>query len=201
MSLLAPTTAQPFIAREIRVRGRVQGVGFRPTVWRRARELGLRGEVLNDAGGVVIRAGGSEEALAAFVARLESEPPPLARIDRIETAPFHGQLPADFRIAESVGGEARTQVSPDAAICVECAREVLDPFERRYRYPFTNCTHCGPRLTISGRHPLRPRQDHHGAVPAVRRLPRRISRPGRPPLPRRGHRLPRLRAEGDPRAP
>jgi hydrogenase maturation protein HypF len=148
MKVSPAETIAPFIAREIRVRGRVQGVGFRPTAWRYARELGLRGEALNDAEGVVIRAGGDEAALAAFVARLTSEPPPLARIDRIEWTPFHGRLPDDFRIVESVGGQARTQVSPDAAICPECAREVLDPFERRYRYPFTNCTHCGPRLTI-----------------------------------------------------
>ncbi len=133
---------------EIRVRGRVQGVGFRPTVWRLARALGLAGEVLNDAEGVLIRIGGTEEAIAAFIARIEREPPPLSRIDRIETRPFAADLPPEFRIAESVGGAARTEVTPDAAICPDCAAEIADPSQRRHRYPFANCTHCGPRLSI-----------------------------------------------------
>jgi hydrogenase maturation protein HypF len=133
---------------EIRVRGRVQGVGFRPTVWRLAREHGLAGEVLNDCDGVLVRVGGSIKAIADFVAQMWREPPPLGRIDRIETRAFSGALPVEFVIAESGGGAAHTQVTPDAAICEACAREVQDPFERRYRYPFTNCTHCGPRFSI-----------------------------------------------------
>ena len=133
---------------EIRVRGRVQGVGFRPTVWRLAREHGLCGEVLNDCDGVLVRVGGSTKAIADFIARMWREPPPLGRIDRIETQAFSGSLPSEFVIAESEGGAAHTQVTPDAAICEACAREVQDPFERRYRYPFTNCTHCGPRFSI-----------------------------------------------------
>ena len=133
---------------EIRVRGRVQGVGFRPTVWRLAREHGLSGEVLNDSDGVLVRAGGSPRAIADFVASMQREPPPLSRIDRVEIAAFFGALPGEFRIAESEGGAAHTQVTPDAGVCGACSREVLDPFERRYRYPFTNCTHCGPRFSI-----------------------------------------------------
>ncbi len=133
---------------EIRVRGRVQGVGFRPTVWRLATDLGLAGEVLNDAEGVLIRARGMAADVADFIARIRQEPPPLASIEAVETRDFSGDLSGDFRIVQSVGGAARTQVSPDAAICPACAAEVLDPFERRYRYPFTNCTHCGPRLSI-----------------------------------------------------
>lgn len=136
------------VAVEVRVRGRVQGVGFRPTVWRHATDLGLSGEVLNDAEGVLIRARGRAADIADFVVRVRNQPPPLASIEAVETRDFYGELPADFRIVESVGGAARTQVSPDAAICPECAAEVLDPLERRTRYPFTNCTHCGPRLTI-----------------------------------------------------
>ena len=136
------------VAMEIRVRGRVQGVGFRPTVWRMARELGLVGEVLNDAEGVLIRVGGERATIAAFIARIEREPPPLGRIDHIETHAFGGALPDDFRVAPSLGGGAHTQVTPDAAICTACAEEIVSPFERRFRYPFTNCTHCGPRLTI-----------------------------------------------------
>ena len=133
---------------EIRVRGRVQGVGFRPTVWRLANELGLAGEVLNDADGVLIRARGSKAAITGFLARVREEPPPLASIEAIETKDYAGPLPSEFRIVESIGGAACTQVTPDAAICPACAAEVLDPSERRFRYPFTNCTHCGPRLSI-----------------------------------------------------
>jgi hydrogenase maturation protein HypF len=136
------------VGAEIRVRGRVQGVGFRPTVWRFARELSLVGEVLNDSGGVRIRVFGSKVAVAALIARIRREPPPLARIDAIETRPYFGGLPAEFTIVDSVGGDAHTQVAPDAAVCAVCAEEVANPFVRRYRYPFTNCTHCGPRLSI-----------------------------------------------------
>jgi hydrogenase maturation protein HypF len=149
MTLLhADVRPAQFVAMEIRVRGRVQGVGFRPTVWRIAHELRLSGEVLNDAQGVLVRVGGSESAVAAFVERMEREQPPLGRIDRIETQAFYGDLPDQFRIAESIDGAAHTQVAPDAAICAACATEIIDPFERRFRYPFANCTHCGPRLTI-----------------------------------------------------
>lgn len=148
MNLHQPIPAEQSGAVEIRVRGRVQGVGFRPTVWRIARELGLNGEVLNDADGVLVRLGGSGAAIARFLERMEAERPPLGRIDHFETRPFGGDLPREFRIAESVGGTAHTQVTPDAAICEACAAEVVDPFARRYRYPFTNCTHCGPRFSI-----------------------------------------------------
>lgn len=133
---------------EIRVRGRVQGVGFRPTVWRLARSLGLAGDVRNDADGVLVRVGGSETAIATFIERMEREPPPLGRIDHVETRAHFGHVPDEFCIVDSVGGVARTQVTPDAAVCPECAREILDPFARRYRYAFTNCTHCGPRFSI-----------------------------------------------------
>jgi hydrogenase maturation protein HypF len=136
------------VAVEIRVRGRVQGVGFRPTVWRLAREFGLSGEVFNDAEGVLVRVGGSGATIEAFIHRLEREPPPLGHIEGIETRPFRGAIADGFHIAESVAGDARTQVAPDAAICPACAAEIVDPFERRFRYPFTNCTHCGPRLSI-----------------------------------------------------
>lgn len=135
-------------ATEIRVRGRVQGVGFRPTVWRYARELGLSGEVFNDPKGVLIRVCGSEAAIAALIARIEREPPPLARIDEIELQSYLGELPADFVIADSRSGGAHTQVAPDASVCMACAEEIANPFAQRYRYPFTNCTHCGPRLSI-----------------------------------------------------
>jgi hydrogenase maturation protein HypF len=133
---------------EIRVRGRVQGVGFRPTVWRLAQELGLSGEVRNDAEGVLIRVAGGDGAVATLLERIRREPPPLARIDRIERTLSAVACAPGFRIADSDAGETRTEVTPDAAICAECAREVLDPTQRRHRYAFASCTHCGPRFSI-----------------------------------------------------
>ena len=133
---------------EVRVRGRVQGVGFRPAVWKLARELGVTGEVLNDGEGVLIRAGGTPSVLAAFLARLRRERPPLAQIEALETRTYAGALRGEFRIVASEGGTMRTQIAPDAAICDACAADIADPSGRRYRYPFTTCTHCGPRLSI-----------------------------------------------------
>ncbi|NUJ78546.1 carbamoyltransferase HypF [Methylocystis sp. FS] len=140
--------AEPSQALEFRVRGRVQGVGFRPTVWRMARELGLAGEVLNDGEGVLVRVSGDQSRIAALLRRIERSSPPLAHIDSIERRRYSGRLPQEFRIADSIGGPARTQVAPDAALCGACAAELRDPGQRRYRYPFTNCTQCGPRLSI-----------------------------------------------------
>jgi hydrogenase maturation protein HypF len=142
------TSDTNYVALEIRVRGRVQGVGFRPTVWRIASELALSGEVLNDSEGVLVRVGGAVAAVDDFLTRMEREPPPLARIDRIESRAYRGALSPQFRIAESRSGVAHTEVAPDAAICPACAAEIADPFERRFRYPFANCTHCGPRLSV-----------------------------------------------------
>ena len=133
---------------EIRVRGRVQGVGFRPTVWRLARELGLSGEVRNDAEGVLIRVAGGSDAIAELLDRIQLEPPPLARIERIERSHSTATCAPGFRIADSMGGAARTQIAPDAAICGDCEREIRDPGERRHRYGFANCTRCGPRFSI-----------------------------------------------------
>ncbi len=138
------------IGQRIRLRGIVQGVGMRPTVWRLAREYGLCGEVWNDAAGVMLHAWGEPHHLDAFVERLQSESPPLARIEEIECQALNEPLspPADFRILHSREGKARTGVAADAATCPACLAEVMDPTNRRYRYPFTNCTHCGPRLSI-----------------------------------------------------
>ncbi len=132
----------------IRVRGLVQGVGFRPTVWRLAKRFGLTGDVRNDSEGVLIRAFGHPAVIVEFEVALASEAPPLARIDLIETAPLGGKAPPDFRIVASRGGAVTTGVVPDAATCSECVADIRDPSNRRYRYPFTNCTHCGPRLSI-----------------------------------------------------
>lgn len=135
----------------IRVRGLVQGVGFRPAVWRLACVCGLVGEVLNDGEGVLIRARASPEQLDTFCARLPLESPPLARIasirrERLEEAALRDCC--DFRIIASASGAVSTGVAPDAALCDACAAELADPANRRYRYPFINCTHCGPRLSI-----------------------------------------------------
>ena len=142
----------PFEAVRIRVTGTVQGVGFRPNVWRIARALDLSGSIRNDAGGVAIEAGGSPQAIAEFIARIKSDVPPLAKIDHLEVAGADG-APVDdtgggFRILDSTEGATHTQVAADAAICDACREEVLSPFENRYRYPFANCTHCGPRFSI-----------------------------------------------------
>jgi hydrogenase maturation protein HypF len=133
---------------EIRVRGTVQGVGFRPTVWRLACDEGLVGEVLNDGFGVLIRTTGNSDAISQFLTRLHSEAPPLSQIEDVETQVLNLLDFKDFRIAESVSGENCTRVTPDAAICAACRAEVLDPRERRFGYPFANCTHCGPRFSI-----------------------------------------------------
>lgn len=133
----------------IRVRGLVQGVGFRPTVWRLARDCDLRGDVRNDAAGVLIRVVGRSVDIDRFCTLLRDQCPPLARIDalqRVAGAEPTGLL--GFRIVASEAGEVHTGVVADAATCAACRSEIFDPANRRYRYPFTNCTHCGPRLSI-----------------------------------------------------
>lgn len=135
--------------RMVRVCGLVQGVGFRPTVWRIATAMGLAGHVRNDAAGVEIALWCSDADYLAFRARLVAECPPLARIDSIEAVSFGGPHPTgSFGIAASVGGAVKTGIVADAACCAACLAEILDPHDRRYFYPFANCTHCGPRLSI-----------------------------------------------------
>jgi hydrogenase maturation protein HypF len=138
---------------EIRVRGRVQGVGFRPFIWRTAREMGLSGYVRNDAEGVLIRARGNHAAIEALLGEIRTGAPSLASVQSVEHQRFSGELPNTFEIAESTTGQSNTEISPDAALCADCAREIFDPFSRRYRYPFTTCTNCGPRLSIVRRVP------------------------------------------------
>ncbi|MGF1933994.1 MAG: carbamoyltransferase HypF [Nostoc sp. ChiQUE02] len=134
---------------EIRVCGTVQGVGFRPTVYRLAKACGLRGDVCNDGQGVLIRVSGSEEGITKFVARLQTECPPLAKINQLTRIIYEGELKFDnFVISTSVSNAIKTEITPDAATCPQCQQEIFDPFSRFYRYPFTNCTHCGPRVSI-----------------------------------------------------
>ncbi|WP_375499924.1 carbamoyltransferase HypF [uncultured Nostoc sp.] len=134
---------------EIRVRGTVQGVGFRPTVYRLAKACGLHGDVCNDGQGVLIRVSGSEAAITEFVARLQTECPSLAKINQLTRIIYKGEFKFDnFVISTSVSNAIKTEITPDAATCPQCQQEIFDPFSRFYRYPFTNCTHCGPRLSI-----------------------------------------------------
>ena len=132
----------------IKVRGTVQGVGLRPTIYRLAREHALDGEVFNDAEGVCIRVAGQSDDVDQFIYELGAKAPPLARIERIDQQPFNGILASGFHILDSQSGEKSTAISADAATCSQCLAEVLDPTNRRFQYPFTNCTHCGPRLSI-----------------------------------------------------
>jgi hydrogenase maturation protein HypF len=135
--------------KRISVRGVVQGVGFRPFVYRLAHDLNLTGWVLNHSGGVEIEVEGSPVALDAFVHNLTAQAPPLAHIVAVQVrdAPPNGYI--HFEIRHSIAEEGRYQlISPDIATCDDCLRELLDPGDRRYRYPFTNCTNCGPRFTI-----------------------------------------------------
>ncbi|MBK1679816.1 Sua5/YciO/YrdC/YwlC family protein [Rhodocyclus tenuis] len=136
-------------ARRLRVRGQVQGVGFRPYVFRLAGELGLTGWVRNDGEGVAIAIDGAGPAIARFIERLPAEAPPLARIAAVEVlAQADEGGYRDFRIVASGGGAQRSEVTPDAGICADCLEELFAPGNRRYRYAFINCTQCGPRYSI-----------------------------------------------------
>lgn len=137
-------------SRQIRVRGVVQGVGFRPNAWRLAKQCGLVGDVCNDGEGVLIRAWGDAGSLDEFARRLRTEAPLLARIDSVEIddMPLRGAVPPAFAIVASRRGNVRTAIVADAAACTECLADIAAAGNRRHRYAFTNCTHCGPRLSI-----------------------------------------------------
>jgi len=133
----------------IRITGIVQGVGFRPHVYRLASENGINGWVLNSSNGVLIEAEGNPRALDDFTRRLVAEPPPLAIIKTCEVEEIPSQGFTSFVIKHSLNEtEKAVMISPDIAVCQDCKKEVTDPKDRRYRYPFTNCTNCGPRFTI-----------------------------------------------------
>ena len=136
-------------ARFLTVRGVVQGVGFRPFVFRLARDHGLTGWVLNDAGGVQIHVEGPAEALDRFAREIGSGPPPAARIAGLEVSSAAVEGHASFTIRTSAAGDRPTvRISPDLAVCAACLRELFDPADRRSGYPYINCTDCGPRFTI-----------------------------------------------------
>ncbi len=134
------------------VNGRVQGVGFRPFVYRLAGLYGLTGTVQNTSLGVVIEVQGNEGSLAGFAEELKTNPPPLAEITRLQAIDADpAKNESGFSILDSSSREqSQVLISPDSAVCRDCAREILEPSDRRYLYPFTNCTNCGPRYTITG---------------------------------------------------
>ena len=135
---------------QIRVFGQVQGVGFRPFVFRLANELGLAGWVRNDSEGVEIAVEGEQPQVLKLIERLQSEPPVMARVEKVThdfalaTHDWRG-----FSIAASKMGKTQTGIAPDMAICPECLAELFDSNDRRYRHPFINCIHCGPRYTLT----------------------------------------------------
>jgi hydrogenase maturation protein HypF len=130
------------------IRGAVQGVGFRPFVFRLAREMGLAGWVNNSSAGVVVEAEGPEPALRQFVSRVEAEKPAIAIIQSLEAVYLDPTGFQTFEIRASTPGEKSTLVMPDLATCPACLADIFDPHNRRHRYPFTNCTNCGPRFSI-----------------------------------------------------
>ncbi len=134
--------------RRFRIRGVVQGVGFRPFVYGLATRATLGGFVLNDGDGVVVEAEGDPAALDAFAAALRADAPALARVESVVAEPLAPAGETAFRIETSVPAGGAALVPPDVATCDDCLRELFDPADRRYRYPFTNCTQCGPRFTI-----------------------------------------------------
>lgn len=146
MTFIAESTIQRW---RILIQGIVQGVGFRPFVYGQALQWELGGFVLNDSMGVTIEVEGSIDRLEGFQQALREKMPPLARIDTLvrEVVPIRNEI--DFRIAHSAAGDERhALISPDTALCQDCLHELFDPKDRRYLYPFINCTNCGPRFTI-----------------------------------------------------
>ena len=140
---------EELIARQLSVHGIVQGVGFRPFIYQLAHRMGLAGQVANTSAGVTICVEGAATAVDAFSGAITAEAPPLARITEISETPVDPTGSNNFRIVTSQRGTSRnTLISPDVAVCSDCLRELFDPRDRRHRYPFINCTNCGPRYTI-----------------------------------------------------
>ncbi len=139
----------PLHGKTIHIEGTVQGVGFRPAVWRLAGENRLVGRVWNSGDGIVMQAWGEESSINRFLQQLRDNPPPLALIEQIRIEPLDGEPPEQFTIAGSVGGAITTAITADAASCPQCITEMMNPKNHRHHYPFTNCTHCGPRFSIT----------------------------------------------------
>ena len=132
----------------LEIDGIVQGVGFRPFVYRAARERGLAGWVYNHPAGVTVEAEGEREDVDSFIAELRDDPPYLAVVNSLDVSFIPPVADIEFTILDSAGGSRETLISPDMATCPDCLADMRDPNNRRYRYAFTNCTNCGPRFTI-----------------------------------------------------
>src|SRR5215207_4428641 len=141
-------TVSPLERRRLRVRGLVQGVGFRPFVHRLARRHGIAGFVLNDGEGVIVEAEAAAGILDRFIVALREEAPPSARVDALTATRMDVRGEPGFWVAPSARGPATALVAPDLATCPDCLRELFDPGDRRHGYAFINCTQCGPRFTI-----------------------------------------------------
>jgi hydrogenase maturation protein HypF len=167
------------LQRSLRVSGIVQGVGFRPYVWHLARELQLAGWVRNDAAGVEIWVEGEAERIEAFTQRLPAETPPLAQLRELSwtDAPASGAF-SDFSISESGAGDAATMIGHDTAVCPDCLAEMFDPANRRWRHAFINCTHCGPRYTLTRGLPYDRAQTSMAAFPLCADCAREYRDPG-----------------------
>ncbi|HYA64331.1 MAG TPA: carbamoyltransferase HypF [Candidatus Sulfotelmatobacter sp.] len=143
------TTRTVAVRRAIDVTGIVQGVGFRPFVYRLAHECNLTGLIANTPAGVTIEVQGEGDVIERFLARLQSEAPPLAKITSLSPRDIEVQTDTAFRIVSSrLDKPPKALISPDVAVCADCLREMMNPRDRRFRYPFINCTNCGPRFTI-----------------------------------------------------
>ena len=184
--------------RAIAVSGIVQGVGFRPFVYGLAARLGLHGFVKNQTGGVLIEVEGEDDSLDRFLDELTARPPRLAQIENVCWESCRPRGDREFRI-ESSTTDATQPIfpAPDVATCDDCLAELFDPRDRRYRYPFLNCTHCGPRLTIIRGTPYdreRTTMASFTMCPACRA---EYEDPSEPPLPRPADRLPGMRAASE----
>jgi len=184
MNERAPEDAAGSPRLRVRVRGAVQGVGFRPFVHGLAREFALDGFVRNDAEGVLLEVEGAR--VNEFVDALRRDPPPLARIDRIDLQRVPPRSRHGFSIESSAGGRTATRIVPDAAVCEACLDDLFDPSSRFYLYPFVNCTHCGPRYTLTRRLPYDRPQTSMAGFPMCAAC----ARDYRDPLSRRFHAQP-----------
>ena len=193
-----PAAAAPRERVRLTVRGTVQGVGFRPFVYRSARAFGIGGSVANTTAGRHDRGRGGARGARRFRSRHQARTAPAGARRRDRGAGACAERRNGFRDrAERRGGARSATVLPDLSTCQDCLREVFDPGNRRYRYPFTNCTHCGPRYSIIEDLPYDRVAHVDAPLPDVRGLPGRIRRSGGPALPRRAECLPGLRAEFD----
>ncbi len=160
------SASKAIIRRRVLVEGIVQGVGFRPHVHRLARALGLSGFARNVAGGLVVEVEGGRERVGEFVECLERNAPPIAVIESVQTETLDPVGDEEFAIiSSSDASEGEIYISPDVAICADCARELRDPSDRRFGHPFINCTNCGPRFTIIESVPYDRRRTSMGVFP------------------------------------